>query len=268
MEMSQDLPLEPTQVSVSAESDTSSILIGAETPKQEEVPNISFLSEESLQNDFVPSETTNQENSSTEQNIDLGNLFGNTTPSPVDSVETTTPSQAEEMISTPTLEETPSIKEEVSQQSYTLGNVTKDDSSEETYTHPDEFIVASLEKIDTMIAHINTRHDAKLKEALEYKTEKEKLAVQEENAYTEAEAMVLERARAEEMRTYFQNEQSKNAWLSLFEEQKGEQPRTLNESVETALTGIAVQNAVTTTVEQPVINLVASNDDVPMAIAA
>lgn len=267
MEMPQDLPLEPTQVSVSAESDTSSILIGAEIPKQEEVPNISFLSEESLQNDFVPSETTNQEISSKEQNIDLGNLFGNTTSSQVDSAETTTPSQAEEMISMPTLEETSSIKEESPQESYTLGNMAKDDSSEETYTHPDEFIVASLEKIDAMIAHINARHDAKLKEALEYKTEKEKFASEEENAYTEAEKMVLERNRAEEMRRYFQTEQDKKAPISFVQEEKVDTPRALSESVETALTGIAVQNAVSTTVEQPVINLVASNDDAPMVLA-
>ena len=119
-----------------------------------------------------------------------------------------------------------------------------------------------------MIAQINTRHDAKLKEALEYKTEKERLASQEENAYTEAEKMVLERNRAEEMRKYFQAEQDKKTSLSFVQEEKMETPRELSESVETALTGMAVQNAVTTTVEQPVINLVASNDELPIVLAA
>ena len=221
-----------------------------------------------MQNDFVPSETTNQELMQKEENIDLGNLFGNTTPSPVDLVETTPNSQGDEIVSVSTLEERSSVKEESSQESYTLGNTTKNESSEETYTHPDEFIVASLEKIDGMIAHINTRHDAKLKEALEYKTEKEKFASEEENAYTEAEKMVLERNRAEEMRRYFQAEQDKKAPILFVQEDKMDTPRALSESVETALTGIAVQNAVSTTVEQPVINLVASNDDAPMVIAA
>ena len=209
MEISHDLPLEPAEVSVSAESDTSSILIGAEMPKQEEAPSISFLSEKGLQDDSLPSETANQELTSKEENVDLGNLFGDTTPSPVDSVETTSIAQPEEILSVSTFEEESPVKEESSQEVYDLGNMSKSEFSEETYTHPDEFIAASLEKIDAMIGQINVRHDAKLKEALEYKTEKEKFASREENAYTEAEEMVLERSRAEEMRVYFQGEQNK-----------------------------------------------------------
>ena len=110
MEMSQDLPLEPAQVSVSAESDTSSILIGAETPQKEELPSISFLSEDSLQTDSVPSDTATQETPKKEESIDLGNLFGSATPS---LVETISDSEPEEVSSMTVSEEKSSVEESV-----------------------------------------------------------------------------------------------------------------------------------------------------------
>jgi len=116
------------------------------------------------------------------------------------------------------------------------------------YEHPSDFIQASIDRIDAMIVRIDTAHGSKLSEALGYKTEKEKYTLLEEQAYADAEQYVTEKDHALSMRSYFEEQlrltASSKSTLS-------EPTADITDSVETALTGIAVQTAVTDTVETP-----------------
>ena len=117
---------------------------------------------------------------------------------------------------------------------------------EESYEHPADFIQASIEKIDRMIEKIDMAHGTKLEEALGYKTEKEKYTTLEEQAYADAEKYVTEKEHALTMRTYFvdQGKMEEHGDLVV----QSETPATPIASVETTLTGLAVQSAVTETV--------------------
>jgi hypothetical protein len=72
--------------------------------------------------------------------------------------------------------------------------------------HPEEFIEESLTKIESMIATIDARHEAKLAEAEGYKSEKERFAQLEQKAHDEADMMITERNHAERMQNYFMSE--------------------------------------------------------------
>jgi len=97
-----------------------------------------------------------------------------------------------------------------------------------------------------MIEQIDMAHGTKLEEALGYKTEKEKYTTLEEQAYADAEKYVTEKEHALTMRTYFvdQGKMEEHGDLVV----QSETPATPIASVETTLTGLAVQSAVTETV--------------------
>jgi hypothetical protein len=161
-------------------------------------------------------------------------------------VETTVIPEAIEIESNTTVEE-PAITAEtpiVSESVIDFGSeATEEAVAEESYEHPSEFITASIARIDAMIARIDAAHGSKLSEALGYKTEKEKYTALEEQAYADAEKYVTEKDHALSMRNYFV-EQWKAAGVKT--EGKTSEPVA---SVETTLTGLAVQNAVSETVK-------------------
>lgn len=134
-----------------------------------------------------------------------------------------------------------------------------------------------------MIEKIDTAHNAKLAEALEYKTEKEKYSDLEDQAYTDANTLVEEKDHALSMREYFVKQKgtsqenvpeasplvseegtaqapimSETALDAIVESIPQEDPvETPSEvasvsntpsSIETTLTGLAVANAVSETV--------------------
>ncbi len=160
--------------------------------------------------------------------------------------ETSTAIEAENLIvDTPTML-TENLVEEAPIMESSLLNIVSESSStesivtgEETYEHPTEFIEASITRIDAMIARIDNIHNTKLEEALGYKAEKEKYTTLEEQAYADAEKYVTEKEHALTMRTYFVD-QGKAA---------GSKTTEAVASVETTLTGLAVQNAVSETVK-------------------
>lgn len=110
----------------------------------------------------------------------------------------------------------------------------------ELYEHPADFIEASIERIDAMIERIDEIYDAKMTEALGYKSEKEKYTNLEQQAYLDAQKYVQEKKHALAMRLYFV-EQGKI-------DEKTVSTNAIA-SVETTLTGLAVQNAVSETVK-------------------
>jgi hypothetical protein len=116
-------------------------------------------------------------------------------------------------------------------------------AQEESYERTSDFIAGSIAKIDTMITKIDTAHSAKLGEALGYKTEKEKYTTLEETAYADAQSLVEEKDQALTMRAYFVAQGSHGIVTPVTA--KIEETN----SVETTLTELAVQNAVTETVK-------------------
>lgn len=115
------------------------------------------------------------------------------------------------------------------------------------YEHPADFIQSSIAKIDKMVERIDIAHTVKLEEALGYKTEKEKYTALEEEAYADAEKYVREKEHALTMRSYFEEQwKIDSVTQSATEEPKASIPVA---SVETTLTGLAVQSAVTETVQ-------------------
>lgn len=175
----------------------------------------------------------------TEAPVDLSNLFWSSDEETVSVINT--PSEVGITEASPAIIPEITIADTVSGVSI---------SSDDEFSHPHEFIEMSLEKVRAMILSINKRHDAKLEEALGYKTEKEKYASLEEATYEEAEKLIWEREHAESMESYFQSQLEK---LSPKQAPVTEQapPAALpSSSVETTLTGLAVQNTVTEVVEK------------------
>jgi hypothetical protein len=107
---------------------------------------------------------------------------------------------------------------------------------ENSFTDPTSFIQDSLTKIDLMLQAMHAKHDAKLNEASGYKSEKERFAELEAQAYRDAESMTAEMDHAERMKNYFTKELKHTS----------EKENTGNpvESVETTLTTLAVKNSV------------------------
>ncbi len=156
----------------------------------------------------------------------------------VDEVAPVTPELESSVVPEPEL--TPVVETIVD--SSIIGSITESEptvEAVETYEHPTEFIEASIARIDAMIARIDAIHNSKLEEALGYKAEKEKYTALEEQAYADAEKYVGEKDHALAMRTYFVD-QGKAGGLTT--------PEPIA-SVETTLTGLAVQNAVSETVK-------------------
>lgn len=180
--------------------------------------------------------------------IDLGNLFGTNTPADISSSEEELPSALEVVSLTPvaeTEEEIEEVEEEEAVEESPLINFAPVAIAPEveSYERTSDFIAGSIEKIDTMIARIDTAHSAKLGEALGYKTEKEKYTTLEETAYADAQSLIEEKDRALAMRTYFVEQGSHGSTTPVTA--KAEETN----SVETTLTELAVQNAVTETVK-------------------
>lgn len=117
-----------------------------------------------------------------------------------------------------------------------------DQSNIESYEHPAEFIADSIARIDAMISRIDIAHGTKLEEALGYKSEKEKYTALEDQAYADAEKYVIEKEHALTMRTYFVEQ-----WEITTNKQ--DTSNSSVSSIETTLTGLAVQNAVSETVK-------------------
>lgn len=145
------------------------------------------------------------------------------------------------------------------------------------------YIKNNIQQSDVLIAKLDTTHTAKLEEAAGYKSEKERFSQLEEEAYADAERMMVEKAHTERMKAYFveQLAQANNAAANKidgkketsvadtapdFREEKEpvyDEPPALDDvtlvdddshcitgSMETALTGIAVQESVKSTVEK------------------
>lgn len=175
--------------------------------------------------------------------IDLGNLFGSSAPTDA-TTEEELPTALEVEAITPVMETITPIaetEEEVDETPLINFAPVAVMAEPESYERTSDFIAGSIEKIDTMITRIDTAHSAKLGEALGYKTEKEKYTTLEETAYADAQSLVEEKDRALTMRAYFVAQgATESGHLASIEE---------SNSVETTLTELAVQNAVTETVK-------------------
>lgn len=133
------------------------------------------------------------------------------------------------------------------------------------------YIETNIDQSESLIMKIDAAHTAKLEEAAGYKSEKERFASLEEDAYKDAERLMIEKGHAERMKSYFieqlqadaaQNVVPQAEWIELsedhlfYDEPPAEEDITLIDdtgidgSVETALTGLAVQNTVKNTVEK------------------
>lgn len=148
-----------------------------------------------------------------------------------------------------------------------------------SFLHPKEFIEKSINDIDTMIMDIDTAHASKITEAEGYGAEKNKFATLETDAYTAATKLDEEKAQALHVRELLEKELStaetdEAALEALMPNKTSEvlaeknasvvaesvsssptpEPTPVIESpvvgsVETTLTGLAVQNTVTETME-------------------
>lgn len=161
--------------------------------------------------------------------------------------------QTESIIATKTPESTPM---NLIEESPIFGSDATDTASQDIYEHPSEFIAASIAKIDAMVTKIDATHSAKLEEALGYKTEKEKYTLLEETAYADAQKLIEEKDHALGMRSYFveqgNRESGKKSEVSSeITEIKRTESSEITDSMETTLTGLAVQNVVTETVKAP-----------------
>jgi hypothetical protein len=225
------------------------------------------------------------------ENTNLGNLLWETNTEMLN-IESSTlqdaPWALEETISDEIKEDTIAVAEEDTSISALIGNTQEDEPEEEKETEQAfvnlrEYIEANIRQTDELIAKIHASHEIKLEEAAGYKSEKERFADLEQNAYTDAEKMVAEQAHAEKMKAYFVQQLAEEAWSSdmaqadaaiaaptetkaeiqaivndepLYYDAPMEEDITLIEdigidgSVETALTGLAVQNTVNTTMEK------------------
>ncbi len=107
--------------------------------------------------------------------------------------------------------------------------------------HPKEFIEKSITDIDVMIGEIDQAHDAKIQEAEWYGNEKKHFAELEKATYGEARTLDDEKSHALHVRNLLEGELGKGL--------DALQKNHTSASVETAMTGIAVQNTVTETME-------------------
>lgn len=98
-----------------------------------------------------------------------------------------------------------------------------------------DFLMAGLLQLEKMEKSLAERKNSFLAQAEEYRAEKEKFAALEEKAIADAHSMDDEQARIDAMKAYFKKQQD---------------GASLNDSVNTALAGVAVQNAVGTTIEK------------------
>ena len=150
--------------------------------------------------------------------IDLGNLFGTNTPADISSSEEELPSALEVVSLTPvaeTEEEIEEVEEEKAVEESPLINFAPVAIAPEveSYERTSDFIAGSIEKIDMMITRID------------------------------AQSLIEEKDRALAMRTYFVEQGSHGSTTPVTA--KAEETN----SVETTLTELAVQNAVTETVK-------------------
>lgn len=98
-----------------------------------------------------------------------------------------------------------------------------------------DFLMAGLLQLEKMEKSLAERKNSFLAQAEEYRAEKEKFAELEEKAIADAHSMDDEQARIDAMKAYFKKQQD---------------GASLNDSVNTALAGVAVQNAVDATIEK------------------
>lgn len=81
------------------------------------------------------------------------------------------------------------------------------DSSSNTEIHSTEdFLKKSISDIDVMIASMQSRHESKLAEVADHREKKNHYAKLEREAQQEADSMIGEQARAEQMKSYLQSE--------------------------------------------------------------
>lgn len=212
----------------------------------------------------------------TSESVGIGNLFGDssvTTDAEVDAlISTPEPETSEVTIAIPTAEDT-------GLSSIIAGEEGEEEKATEEFTHLRDYIKANIEQANIMIEKFNNSRKAELEEAAQYKSEKERFAKLEEDAYVNAEKLVAETAHAESMKTYFVEELKKEQPSPdeievLLEENTAsvssspsedfpimdEPPMdedimliddtSIDGSVETALTGMAVQNTVNKTMDK------------------
>lgn len=132
----------------------------------------------------------------------------------------------------------PVIEEEAKEEVISL--VSQEEAKAEpsaipVFSDPTSFITDSLAKIEIMLQAMQDKHNAKLVEADGYKSEKERFAELENQAYRDAESMTAEMDHAERMKSYFTKE------LKHTEEKKH---KPTESTVETTLTTLAVKNTV------------------------
>lgn len=155
----------------------------------------------------------------------------------------------------------------------------KTESKTLSFLHPKEFIEKSINDIDTMITDLDNAHASKITEAEGYGAEKDKFATLETDTYAAATKLDEEKAQALHVRELLEKELStaetdeaalealmpKEASPTLAEENTpvtaesatpspAWEPTPVSESpvvgsVETTLTGLAVQNTVTETMD-------------------
>jgi hypothetical protein len=253
----------PATQNVWAEEDASSILINSDSSSTSEVPSGVNMTQEASQGVVEETILTPpvQENTQTFENSPI---FGNTqTPEqvtpPLQSTETTA-SSGDPMwlggilwLSETTQESPVSVASEVAvevqeESTSPIAAIIEDvyaekeelheeeKITESTFTDPASFIQDSLTKIEHMLEAMHEKHDAKLDEALGYKSEKERFAGLEAQAYKDAESMTAEMDHAERMKAYFTKE--------LKHASEKENTTSQVESVETTLTTLAVKNSV------------------------
>lgn len=113
--------------------------------------------------------------------------------------------------------------------------------SQEVLENTDDFITLSLSRLENMLSVIDTKKQKHLDQAEAYKTEKEALALKEKEENALAREMDAERGRIESMQAYFRNETHKK-----------NPENHIEDSVNTALAGIAVKDSVEKAVKSPV----------------
>lgn len=124
-------------------------------------------------------------------------------------------------------------------------NTVKLSSDMEDVLHLREFLSKSIENVDTMVADIDTTHAAKVQEAEWYKKEKERFAELEENTYAEIARLDSEKSQTLHVRELLEAELSGNPKMKTDSDSEKSQ-----NTVETTLTNIAVQNTVTETIKK------------------
>lgn len=89
----------------------------------------------------------------------------------------------------------------------TISEEVVGETESKTFTNTSEFIEYAIEGVDTLIADLDAANESKLAEEKKYREQKEHYAELELQAETEHKKMLEERAHAEAMKTYLEQEQ-------------------------------------------------------------